>query len=130
MYTCDTVTHKERKYMKLKTFIIIGILAIVALPSINSQFESLELNTKDDTNKANAGFYFITVAFAFGKITNLEEFGHGYCLYYTFKAIDVICIVFTEDHPFRPFIQHFNDGEWLGMPYPRGIITEHFILAF
>ena len=115
--------------MKLKVLLIIVILAIVTLPSINAQFQIIELKTKDDTNRANAGYNFIFVVFSIGRITNLEEFGHGYCLYYTFDAIDVICILSTEDHPI-PFIHRFNDGEWLGMAYPRGIITENFILAF
>ncbi len=114
--------------MKLKALLFIVILAIVTLPSINAQFQSLELNTKDDINRANAGYNFIYVVFSFGKITNLEEFGHGYCLYYVFKAVDVICILSTEGHS-RPFIHRFNDGEWLGMTYPRGILTENFILA-
>jgi hypothetical protein len=115
--------------MKLKTFIIIGILAIVALPSINSQFQSLELNTKDDTNRANAGYKYEWIIIAFGRIANLEEFGRGYCLYYSFNAIDLICLMSTGNHPI-PFIHRFNDGEWLCMTYPVGIITDHFIFAF
>ena len=115
--------------MKWKTLAIVVILAIVSLPSITAQFQSLELDTKDDTNKAPTGLPFEVVFFCFGKITNLKEYGHGYCLYYTFKAIDVICILFKEGQ-YRPFIHRFNDGEWLGMPYPKGIITENFILAF
>lgn len=114
--------------MKLKTFIIIGILAIVTLPSINSQFESLEFNTEDDTNRATTGYNFIYVVFSFGRIANLKDISHGYCQIYGFNAIDVICILATEKHP-RPFIYRFRDGEWLGMTYPRGIITEHFIFA-
>jgi len=115
--------------MKLKTFIIIGILAIVTLPSITAQFQSLELDTKDENNKANAGYFFTHVPFAFGKITNLKEFGHGYCLFYVFKAVDVICILFKEEK-YRPFIHRFTDGEWLGLAYPRGILKEHFVFAF
>jgi hypothetical protein len=114
--------------MKLKTFII-GILAIVTFPSITAQFQSLELNTKDDDNKANVGYFFTHVFFAYGKITNLKEFGHGYCLFYVFKAVDVICILATEQRP-RPFIHRFVDGEWLGLAYPRGILKEHFVFAF
>ncbi len=115
--------------MKLKIFIIIGILTIVTLPSITAQFQSLEHDTKDENNKANVGYFFTHVFFAFGKITNLEEFGHGYCLYYVFKAVDVICILFKEGK-YRPFIHRFTDGEWLGLAYPQGILKEHFVFAF
>ena len=89
--------------MKWKTLAIIVILVIVTLPSINAQFQSLELNTKDETNKAPTGLPFEVVFFCCGKIKNLKEYGHGYCFYYTFNAIDVICLRSTEDHP-RLFI--------------------------
>jgi hypothetical protein len=116
--------------MKFKALFIIVILAIVTLPSINAQFQSLELNIKDETNRPNAGFYFFPVWFAFGEITNLDIWEKGYGnFYYTFDAVNLICILSTEDHPI-PFIHRFHDGETFGIPYPKGIITEQFILAF
>lgn len=114
--------------MKLKGLIIIVILTIITLPSINAQFNSKELSTNDDTEIIAPGYDFIFVAFAFGRITNLEEFNIGYVSMYGFDAIDVICILATENHPL-PFIYRFRDGERLGMAYPTGIITEHFIWA-
>ncbi len=116
--------------MKLKVLIIIGILTIIALPSIPAQIQDSELNTINETNKTNTGVPFEVVFFCFGRITNLEEFAHGYCFYYTFNAINVICITFTDDHPFIPVIRRFNNSECLGMAYLCGIITEHFIFAF
>jgi len=115
--------------MKWKTLAIILILVIITIPSINAQFQSIELNKKDDINKTNFGHNFINVIFSFGRITNLTDISHGYCKIYGFNAVDVICIVVREDHP-KIFIHRFNDGEWLGMVYPDGIITNNFILAF
>ena len=115
--------------MKWKTLAIIVILAIITLPSINAQFQNIELNTNDGTNMATSRYNFIHVIFTFGRIINLTDISHGYCQIYGFNAIDVICILIKDDHP-RLFMHRFNDGEWLGMVYPRGIITEHFILSF
>jgi len=114
--------------MKLKVLIITAIIIIIIFPSINAQFHSVERSAKNDTNKNNLGYDFIFVAFAFGRITNLEEFNIGYVSMYGFDAIDVICILTTEDHPL-PFIYRFRDGERLAMAFPTGIIRDHFIFA-